>query len=258
MQLWHLRRTWEHLGKRDPLWAILTWSGKQGNKWQIEEFFATGRAEVERLMANLDQIAPGLPKKCALDFGCGIGRVTQALTDRFNTATGVDVAASMIKLANRYNPARGRCHFVQNKSADLRRFPDDSFDLAYSRMVLQHMPPVLVRCYVPELLRVLTPGGVLVFQLPGRIDVDAREMFLAAPVEGSAFKRGLPPSVVRAWRTVKYRVLVGGAGRHMEMYGMEKPEVLALIDQSGGRVLAVHEDHAHGTAAPGFEYYVTK
>ncbi len=255
IQLWHLRRTWEHLGKRDPLWAILTVSGKEGNKWQLEEFLATGRLEVDRLIANLDRIAPGMPRTRALDFGCGIGRVTRALADKFEHVTGVDVAASMIRLARRQNEGLSRCEFVRNRAADLRQFPSDRFALVYSRMVLQHMPPKLMRRYLPELLRLVSPGGVLVFQLPEVID--SFDMFLQAPVEGSAFKRRLPRRLVRAWRTLKYWTLVRRM-RHIEMFGMSRPAVLELLERHGGRVLAVYEDHAHGLETPGFEYYVTK
>ena len=40
-----LQRSWERFGRVDPLWAIVTWPGKKGNKWDPEEFFQTGEAE---------------------------------------------------------------------------------------------------------------------------------------------------------------------------------------------------------------------
>src|SRR5262245_54675749 len=105
MQLRHLRRRWEHIGREDPLWAILAREDKQGNKWELDldGFFKTGRDEVERLVFWLDRVVPGMPRGSALDFGCGIGRVTQALAGVFDQATGVDVAAPMIRLAERHN-----------------------------------------------------------------------------------------------------------------------------------------------------------
>jgi hypothetical protein len=78
MHLWRVRHTWDRLGGRDPLWAVLTWPDKQGNKWTIEEFLATGRVEVDRLVQYLERVAPACPRHSALDFGCGVGRVSRA------------------------------------------------------------------------------------------------------------------------------------------------------------------------------------
>ncbi len=38
----------------------------------------------------------------ALDFGCGIGRLTQLLCKFFKKCIGVDISKEMIKLANKY------------------------------------------------------------------------------------------------------------------------------------------------------------
>src|SRR5207248_4370527 len=64
---------------------------------------------------------------------------------------------------------RQRCHFVVNPANDLTLFPDDSFDLIYSSLVLQHMRPEYSLNYIKEFLRVLAPGGLLVFQIPSRL-----------------------------------------------------------------------------------------
>jgi SAM-dependent methyltransferase len=243
MQLWRVRHAWDGLGRRDPLWAVLTWPDKQGNKWTIEEFLATGPAEVDRLVQYLERVAPTCPRRNALDF------------DR---VVGLDVAPSMIAQARSVNGVPDRCSFELNRSRRLRRFSNDSFDLVYSRMVLQHMAPSLARGYLRELVRVLAPGGALVFQLPERMSVDQRTLFLNAPVEGSSFKRGLPRPLVHAWRAVKYIGISMRTAKDMEMHGIDKDAVVALLESTGARILDIHDDHAHGISAPGFEYCVTK
>jgi predicted SAM-dependent methyltransferase len=48
-------------------------------------------------------------------------------------------------------------------------------DLIYTKFVLQHLPSVeLVRSYLSEFVRILRPGGLLVFQLPSRIPLRNR------------------------------------------------------------------------------------
>ena len=42
MNLDHLQRNWDDLGATDPLWAILAYPDRHGNKWTPEAFFATG------------------------------------------------------------------------------------------------------------------------------------------------------------------------------------------------------------------------
>ena len=50
---WGIRYTarhWDQFGQDDPLWAILTDASRKGGKWDLEEFFATGREEIGRTM----------------------------------------------------------------------------------------------------------------------------------------------------------------------------------------------------------------
>jgi SAM-dependent methyltransferase len=258
MHLWRVRHTWDRLGRRDPLWAVLTWPDKQGNKWTIEEFLATGRTEVDRLVQYLERVAPTCPRRSALDFGCGVGRVSQALATRFDRVVGVDVAPSMIARARAVNRVPDRCSFDLNRSRRLRRFSNDTFDVVYSRMVLQHMAPSLARGYLRELVRVLAPGGALVFQLPERMSADSMQLFLSAPVEGNAWKRRLPRPFVWAWRAAKYGVIAMRRNWDMEMHGINKDDVVTLLQSTGARILDIHDDRAHGTNTPGFEYCVTK
>jgi SAM-dependent methyltransferase len=257
MALRYLRKTWDQFGRNDPLWAILTHSGKKGNRWDLDEFFQTGRDDIARLVAYLDRVAPWCRRGSALDFGCGIGRLTLALADHFDEVVGVDVARPMITRADELNPTPDRCRFVLNRSAHLRRFADGTFDLVYSRIVLQHMQPPLVRRYLPELIRVLRPGGALVFQLPDTLNVDPEELFRAAPVEGR-LKQRLPRHWVWAWRSFKYRIIVGPKPLRMEMFGMPRDEVEAVILAAGGRLVDVQPDHSHGTDDPGWQYCVTR
>ncbi len=156
-----LRSDWESLAESDALWAILTDASKVGGKWDIAEFMATGEAEITTVMDHLMRI-DRLPKfdGSALDFGCGVGRLTQPLARRFASCIGLDISHQMIQKArslNRYE----HCRYVSSSETRLP-FADRSFAFIYSNIVLQHMPRWASEKYLREFARVLAPCGVLV------------------------------------------------------------------------------------------------
>jgi len=161
-----LRRTWEDYGRRDPFFGVLSDPAKHGGRWSREEFFASGVAHIESLMRSLGDARVAVPRGACLDFGCGVGRLTQALCRHFERVTGVDVAASMIRRARAFNQHGDRCTYVVNQTADLSRFDDGAFAVVHSCIVLQHMAPDLASAYLREFFRVVAPGGLVVFQLP--------------------------------------------------------------------------------------------
>lgn len=163
-----LQENWEGFAQADPLWAICVDSLKRGNRWTQEEFFATGRTEVARMMAylrSLDLVPDS--SSLALDFGCGVGRLTRALAEHFSAGWGVDISPTMIRLAEDFNPGAG-CRFFLNEASDLRAFPDQHFGFIYSSIVFQHIPRKHVEQYLAECIRVLKIGGIFVFQVPER------------------------------------------------------------------------------------------
>jgi SAM-dependent methyltransferase len=160
-----LEKVWEGLAKEDPLWAILTDPERKGNKWRPVEFFETGTQEVKTVLDHLKAQALSLDfGGKALDFGCGAGRLTQALAVHFSDTVGVDISATMIELARKHNQFPDSCIYVCNTSNELP-FGDNEFSFVYSSIVLQHIEPRFIGKYITEFLRVLKPGGTVVFQL---------------------------------------------------------------------------------------------
>lgn len=193
MELNELQRNWDELGKEDPLWAILTHPERKGGKWDTEEFFESGREEIETVMGKAGELGFPVRRDAALDFGCGVGRLTQALCEWFGQCRGVDIAPSMIEQARRYNRHGDKCEYVLNPNEDLRVFADNSFDLVYSNIVLQHMQPKYSGSYIREFLRVLRPGGLVVFQIPDHfVDTPAGPVGppAEAPMPDGGFRAG--------------------------------------------------------------------
>ena len=205
-----LRENWERLGANDPLWAVLTHPTKKGNRWDEDQFFKTGEEEIAHYMNLIEAAYPGARKRRALDFGCGVGRLTFPLTHHFTEVTGVDVARSMIEKAKSH-AERGDCRFVHNTCSDLKVFPSRSFDLVLSLITLQHMAPRFAFRYIRDIHRLLARNGVFLFQLPEA----------AVPGDGPSTLDGTPV---------------------MEMHGIPRNAVLNFIDDLGFRMLAVIED----------------
>jgi trans-aconitate methyltransferase len=266
--LWrHTARYWDRLGTRNPFGVILTGADRQPRDWNPDEFFRTGDADVAHVCAELNALAPALQRDTALDFGCGVGRITRVLAGHFATVTGVDVAPSMIARARDLNVTVPNCSFRVNRAGHLRVFHDDAFDFVYSRLVLQHIPPRSAERYIAELVRVLAPSGVLMFQLPEPLEQDPdalyraeAQVFVDAPVADGAIKRLVPRWAIRAYRHVRFRRLVRRDRRvhRMYMFGLPRARVLDLLQRADATVLRIDEDRSHGDEGVGYVYWVTK
>lgn len=180
--------TWDDLGRKDPLWAVLSYPEMRGGKWDQEAFFASGRSEISGWLERVTALGLDAGRGRCLDFGCGVGRLTQALADHFEVCDGVDIAPSMVGQARALNRHGDHVHYHVNAQPDLRLFPDHTFDAVYCRVVLQHIRPAVSKRYVAEFVRVLKPGGLAYFEVPIGPDPE-RASQLALP--SSAFRARL-------------------------------------------------------------------
>jgi ubiquinone/menaquinone biosynthesis C-methylase UbiE len=94
-----------------------------------------------------------------LDVGCGTGSLIFTLPEIANisTATGIDLTEGFVEFARSHNND-ARINFEQG-DARVLPFEDDSFDRAFSKLVL-HFIPDAARA-VAEMYRVVRPGGTV-------------------------------------------------------------------------------------------------
>lgn len=238
------QREWEELASVDPLWAILSDPKRRGGRWQLDEFFHTGELDAERALAVCGEIGRPVRRERALDFGCGVGRVTRALAARFSEAVGVDISEGMLEQARDLNDAVGNARFLVNTTPDLGQLDDASFDLVYSRIVLQHLrrPEEALR-YVGEFLRVVRPDGIVVFQLPDKIPASNR-VHLRRRAWTLLRSAGVGPERLHAWGLSPIRVI-----------GVAEDDVRRFVAGRGASMAcAEHDDAIAGL--PSFQYYV--
>ncbi|MBK1875648.1 class I SAM-dependent methyltransferase [Pelagicoccus mobilis] len=166
MNLSRLQKNFESLAAEDPLWTVLSDNSKKGGKWDPEEFYQSGEDTIHALEEQLAHHGIRMRGDTALDFGCGVGRLTFPLSRRFKNAIGVDISESMISEAKK-NAGRGdTCKFVLNTESTLAFLENETLDFAYSNIVFQHIQPRYSKRYFREIARALKPGGTFAFQLP--------------------------------------------------------------------------------------------
>lgn len=124
---------------------------------QVEDrhwWYSGRRRVIERV---LDGLALA-PEARILDAGCGSGRNMIELARR-GTVTGVELSETSVELAR----ARGVGEVVAGSVLEMP-FSDDSFDLAVSFDVIEHLADDLAA--LRELRRTVAPGGALVITVP--------------------------------------------------------------------------------------------
>ena len=100
VELNKLKKEWDKFGILNPQCAVLN---KEGEKMNLSQFFQTGEKEIRNIINYLSKKQIKLNKGKALDFGCGMGRLTQALAPYFKKVYGVDISPSMIELSKENN-----------------------------------------------------------------------------------------------------------------------------------------------------------
>ena len=124
---------------------------------------ARGASELDGLFGRLGAEPRG---GLCVEVGCGPGRMTAALADRFARVVAVDVSERMLARARRAVEAPN-VDFRLVSGDRLDGVADASADVLVCYLVLQHLPTVAaVRRYLAEFARVLAPGGRAFVQLP--------------------------------------------------------------------------------------------
>ncbi len=104
----------------------------------------------------------------ALDLGCGWGRVLKPVTDRGVQVIGFDISEKMLGRASAHLSKHGHRPILVRGDGTLLPFKDNSFDMVYSLLVLQHLSKENGLLVLREISRVLKPGGIAHIRVPGR------------------------------------------------------------------------------------------
>lgn len=157
-----MRDFWDAKAAENPHYYISSY--RAYNDQDPEEFWVWGEKLVDRFLSESGIAFSG--NETVLEIGCGIGRMTAPLSERFARVIGVDVSPRMIEQARANLSEKDNVELHAGSGADLAFCGDESVDLVFSYITLQHIPDVnIVMNYIREAGRVLRDGGHFYFQV---------------------------------------------------------------------------------------------
>ena len=233
---------WRELGVTEPYWGVIShpdFKSENLTPERIEQFYASGPFHIDPIAKDLEKLAGKPPSGRALDFGCGVGRLAEAMLAYADDVTGVDISPGMLELARK----RGsRVTYVD-------QVPAGPFDWINSFIVFQHIPPERGEAIIEDLLARLAMGGVVSLQLTVWRDRN-REW-----PEERGWRRLFRVQRQRRWA----RNLPLG---QILMYDYELSKIVRLLNRAGIeeiRLVSTNHDGHHGviilgrkTAEPSF------
>lgn len=129
-----------------------------------------GSFDAHNKHSDYDLLFEGLDTegKIALDYGCGPGRNLVRYAPRFSRIDGADISLQCLIGARKWllhNGIEGGKLLLVN-GVDLREIKDETYDMVFSTICLQHVPVYEIRYnLMKEFYRVLKPGGWFTAQM---------------------------------------------------------------------------------------------
>lgn len=171
---------WQQWGRYDPYRAVLFEEKYAAARLaqNLPEFWKTGEEYIHSLTRKLTALYPGLPLGTAIDFGCGVARLSIPLARRFQKVIGVDISPAMLeesqKNCSRFGIANAE--FVLSDD-ELSRVPS-GVHFAHSYLVLQHIPLKRGLVIARNLVKRLAPAGACALHIAIDRDASLRKRFI--------------------------------------------------------------------------------
>lgn len=145
------------------LWASLSAKGVgiSNEDRTPEQMRQWGKSEYKELITDDPQISKG---GTVLDFGCGIGRMTEFFLNDFEKVIGTDISAEFIRQAKERVP---KAEFIETDGHSLP-LDDSTVDFVLSNAVFQCMPSLeIVTSNLQQIHRCLKKDGRAKLQFRG-------------------------------------------------------------------------------------------
>lgn len=230
---------WDEFAEADPYFAVSSFEKfykENLDESLITEFFESGEEYVERIWNEIERsLGRAFKPERALDFGCGLGRLTIPIAKRSGKAVAVDISQKMLDEA--------RANSVRFKAANVEFIKGDDelsaltgkFDFVHSFIVIQHIRPGTGYVMIGRLLDLLEDSGF------GALHVTYHHPGSAASVLRYRFYREFP---------LFYRLRCLLLNKRHEplipVYTYDLNRVFKLLQENGcGNVFVRFSDHGH-------------
>lgn len=215
---------WNRLGDTEPYWSVLThgkYLSENINEQYIQEFYRSGEKRCDKLVKTL--IRNGIIKSeieanqlDITEIGCGCGRVTSALGERFKHVHAYDISSGNMNIAREYIKKDNVDFHLIKSVEDYSDLPET--DVFYTVLVLQHNVPPVIQFLLSKMMHSLRPDGVGFFQVPSYL-------------KGYSF-------IYDDWISNK---------SSLDMHVLPQNEIFKTIKQAGCDVLECYMDYDTGT-----------
>jgi SAM-dependent methyltransferase len=159
---------WNRFGNADPHWSVLSSDQFRSSNFErhADEFWSSGATEAALLYSILERHnVDASVLSTAVEYGCGVGRVTAHLATRLQHLIAIDISDTHLKLAAETIRRAGRSNVELRRASLPNVGMSEPFDLWFTRLVLQHNPPPIMALILRRMFSLLAPGGIAVFQL---------------------------------------------------------------------------------------------
>jgi len=159
-----IKSFWNRAAEENPYYYVSSYGSYDADR-NMDEFWASGRAIWTDLKSSIGYSpAPG---DTVVEIGCGVGRLTRAISPEVGRVISLDISENMLAIARQANLPN--VDFRVAEGFTLPSVPDASVELVLAYCVFQHLPSEdALKSYLQEMHRVLRPGGVMAFTLSSR------------------------------------------------------------------------------------------
>lgn len=226
MQIRDTNSDWARLAEENPYWAVLSSDKYKGQDLPADvrkEYFDGGAELVKHDFALLrERLCLPFAPLDIVDFGCGVGRLSIPLAQMAKVVHALDVAPRMLEICQKNAYLAGAAN-VRPQSTDEFIAAGTEFDLFYSRIVIQHIPPTVGIPLLRKLFGRLRPKGGVCFNV-----TFARDASHASVLGAHArYVRGLSDRIELYGQTAPLE------SPHMSMYEYDLNELMLLLLEHG-------------------------